>query len=556
VCAAATGAAAQGLYGKMAGVAYEDYAHANLIVVWGANPSASGMHLVPFIREARKRGARLAVVDPRSTALARQADLHVRLRPGTDLPVALALHRHLFEEGHADAAFLAAHATGTAELRAKARPWTFERAGALAGVDPALLERLAELYVAGSPAVVRCGWGLERNRNGGSAVAAVIALPAVAGKFGVRGGGYTLSNSGAWGVSAESWARVPEPRTRVVNMNHLGRALTEYDAPPVKALFVYNANPAVTIPDQNRVLRGLAREDLFTVVFEQVLTDTAKYADVLLPATTFLEHWDLARGYGAYNLQLVRPVIDAVGDARPNAEVFSDLAGRLGLTPSGEVEAETAVLLRVTGAMPEAFQTALMVEDRPATLPEGRTPVQFLDVYPNTPDRRVHLHPEGLDRESPNGLYAYQPDPGTPLYPLALISPASEKTVSSTLGELRAQPAAAYMHADDAATRAIEDGDTVRILNALGEVECRVIVGDAIAPGTVSLPKGLWRRSTFNQATATALAPDTLTDLGAGACFNDARVEVVRLVAARLGEQDLAMWVGDTPAPGAAARPS
>jgi len=250
----------------------------------------------------------------------------------------------------------------------------------------------------------------------------------------------------------------------------------------------------------------------------------------------------------------VRPVIDAVGDARPNAEVFSELAVRLGLAPSGE--AETEVLLRVTGAMPEAFRTALMVEDRPATLPEGRTPVQFVDVLPNTPDRRVHLHPEALDRESPNGLYAYQADPGTTQYPLALISPASEKTVSSTLGELRAQPAAAYMHGDDAAARAIEDGDTVRIFNALGEVECRVMVGDAIAPGTVSLPKGLWRRSTFNQATATALAPDTLTDLGAGACFNDARVEVVRLVAAQFGDRELALWAADAPAPGAAARPS
>ena len=305
VCAAPTGAALAALYGKMPSVSYPDYEHARLIVIWGANPSTSGIHLVPYVQRARKAGAAVIVVDPRVTPLARQADLHVPVRPGTDLPVALALHRHLFESGAADEAFLAAHARGAERLRERAAGWTFERAADEAGVHTDLLREFAERYAAASPALIRCGWGLERNRNGGSAAAAVLALPAVGGKFGVRGGGFSMTNSPSWGIE-RTWMDadgnpeaaggspegLPHRMPRTVNMNLLGRALTEYDAPPIKVLFVYNANPAVTIPDQARVLRGLSRDDLFTVVFDQVMTDTAAYADLVLPATTFLEHYD------------------------------------------------------------------------------------------------------------------------------------------------------------------------------------------------------------------------------------------------------------------------
>ncbi|HEY7055881.1 MAG TPA: molybdopterin-dependent oxidoreductase, partial [Vicinamibacterales bacterium] len=270
LCAAPTGAANLGLYGKMPGVAYADYPHAKLIVLWGVNPGASGIHLIPFLREAQAAGARLVVIDPRRTSLAKKADLHLAVRPGTDLPVALALHRVLFEEGHADTPFLEAHAVGADRLRAAAMPWTIERAAAEAGIEPDALRRFADWYIGASPAVVRCGWGLERNRNGGSAAAAVLALPTVAGKFGVRGGGYSMSNSTAFGVRSAAWIDTPEPATRLVNMNHLGRALLEYTDPPVQMLFVYNCNPLATAPDQNRVMQGLQREDLFTVVFEQV----------------------------------------------------------------------------------------------------------------------------------------------------------------------------------------------------------------------------------------------------------------------------------------------
>lgn len=544
ICAAPTGAVNGALYGRMPGVAYADYRHARLIVVWGANPSVSGIHLVPHIRAAMNDGAALVVIDPRRTPLARQADIHLAVRPGTDVAVALALHRFLFENGLADEEFLAAHTRGADALRERAAEWTVERAAAVADVDAELIERVAELYAETSPAVIRCGWGLERNRNGGSAAAAVLALPAVGGKFGVRGGGFTMSNSGAWPLDPEAWIAADAPDTRLVNMNLLGRALTEYRDPPVQMLFVYNANPAVTVPDQNRVLRGLARDDLFTVVFDQVMTDTARWADVVLPATTFLEHYDIARSYGAVNLQLVQPVIEPVGDSRPNVEVFAALAARLGL-PGGAPETDPEALMHVTGAMPEPVRESLL-RSGTAEPPCPARPVQFGDVFPRTDDGRVDLFPEALERCAPAGLYVYRGDAAAEDHPLVLLSPASEKTITSTLGELRPRLAALQIHPRDAAARDLATGDTARVFNALGEIHCPVMLNADMKPGTVGLPKGLWRKSTMNGSTANALVADAPTDIGGGACFNDVRVEVTRVVTATLGGRDISIWTTAT----------
>jgi anaerobic selenocysteine-containing dehydrogenase len=527
LCAAPTGAANMALYGKMPSVTYQDYPEAALIMLWGVNPSASGIHLIPYLREATKRGAKLIVVDPRTTPLARSADVHLPVRPGTDVAVALAIHRHLFVNGCADEAFLRAHARGAEDLRARAEEWTFARAAEVAGVDPADLERAADLYARSSPALVRCGWGLERNRNGGNAAMAVLALPAVGGKFGVRGGGYSMSNSASWGID-RPWIGAPEPDTRIVNMNRLGRALTEYDDPPVKVLFVYNCNPAATVPDQRRVLEGLEREDLFTVVFEQVMTDTALYADVVLPNTTFLEGYDFAKAYGPLNIALATPVIDAAGEARSNADVFGELCGRLGLSKDGEPSGELDLLVHVLDSLPGTLGSDLR-DGRPPVPSFGVAPVQFVDVFPNTPDRKVDLFPAALEASAPAGLYRYQPDPATKRFPLTLISPASDRTISSTLGELPRPAVKLSVHPDDAAARGLADQDLVRVFNALGEVHCTLAVVPGIRPGTVSLPKGLWRRSTRNGFTGTALVPDALTDLGGGACFNDARVQVASL---------------------------
>ena len=526
VCAAPTGAANLAMYGKMPSITYQDFPEARLIVLWGANPSASGIHLVPYIREAQRRGATLIVIDPRTTALAGQADIHLAVRPGTDLPVALSIHRYLFEEGHADQAFLAEHARGAEQLRERARPWTFERAAAEADVPADTLRRIAELYATTRPALIRLGWGQERNRNGGNSSMAILALPAVAGKFGERGGGYTMSNTASWGIT-NTWAGAAEPRTRVVNMNQLGRALLEYAEPPINMLFVYNSNPAVTTPDQGKVLRGLERDDLFTVVFEQVMTDTARYADVLLPNTTFLEGYDLVRAYGPWALQLGKPVIEPVGESRPNADVFGELIDRVGIREEMDPRGDLEEMLDVIARLPESVADGIRVSGA-ATVPFDGRPIQFRDVFPRTADRKIDLHPEALAHDAPAGLYGYQSDPATREFPLALISPASEKTISSTLAEIPRPEVRLLMHPDDAAERGLSDGDDVRVFNALGEVRCKAGVGAWIRRGTVSMPKGIWRKHTANGYTGTVLVPDTLTDLGGGACFNDARVQVER----------------------------
>jgi anaerobic selenocysteine-containing dehydrogenase len=524
VCAAPTGAANQGLYGKMASVSYQDYPSARFILLWGVNPGVTGIHIMPFLKEARQNGAMLVVIDPRATPLARQADIHLAIRPGTDLVVALAIHRFLFEAGLADEAFLSAHAMEVDRLRERASAWTFERAADVSGVPASQIQIVAEQYARRSPALVKCGWGLERNRNGGSAAAAVMALPAVAGKFGVRGGGYSMSNSASWSIN-RTWVTDAEPQTRAINMNRIGRVLTEPQSTPVKLLFVYNCNPAVTLPDQNRVLRGLERDDLFTVVFDQVLTDTARYADLVLPATTFMEHYDLAKGYGPITLQLARPVIDAVGESRSNSDVFAELLRRVDVGTETDPTGELDAMLTVLQAIPEPHGDEL--RDRGVATPafDGR-PVQFVDVFPNTPDRKVHLCPEALDAHAPFGLYGYQADPGSDAYPLAMISPASERTISSILGELNRPAITIDLHPDDAQARAIEDGDQVRVFNELGEMHLAAHVTPLVRAGTVSTPKGVWRRHVAGGHTSNALVPDTLTDLGGGACFNDARVQV------------------------------
>jgi anaerobic selenocysteine-containing dehydrogenase len=530
LCAAPTGAANMALYGKMASVTYQDFPEAKLIVLWGVNPSTTGIHLVPYIRDAQARGAKLVVIDPRTTPLARSADVHLPVAPGSDVAVALAIHRYLFANGLADEAFLREHTVGADKLRERAEPWTFERAAQVADVDAAAIEHVARLYADASPALIRCGWGPERNRNGGNAVMAILALPAVGGKFGVRGGGYAMSNSASWDIERR-WIAASEPDTRVVNMNHLGRALLEYNDPPIKLLFVYNCNPVATAPDQHRIIRGLQRDDLFTVVFEQVMSDTALYADVVLPATTFLEGYDFAKAYGPIHLSLGRPAIDAVGEARSNADVFGELASKLGILKEDEPAGELDLLVNILDGLPGSVGADLRADASPKP-PFGTQPVQFVDVFPNTPDRKVNLFPAPYEAEAPLGLYTFQPDPATEKYPLALISPSSERTINSTLGQLPRPDVKLVMHPDDAHARGLADGDLVRIFNDLGEVHCPLQVLPNIRRGTVSLPKGLWRRSTRNGVTVTALVPDALTDIAGGACFNDARVQVASLASA------------------------
>jgi len=368
---------------------------------------------------------------------------------------------------------------------------------------------------------------VERNRNGGQAVAAILALPALLGEFGVRGGGYTMSNSGAVAMDRASLMDLSGWETRGINMTCLGQALQETSDPPIKGLFVYNCNPAVTVPDQAAILRGLSRDDLFTVVFDQVMTDTARYADILLPATTFLEHRDIRVSYGSYVIGGVMPVVDPAGEARSNQAVFAELGRAMEFDDDAfhwdertafERFAET---LSLEGATPDV-EALYAGRTQNHSAPAFR-PVQFRDVYPRTPDGAIDLCPDALGPEP----YSYK-FPGEGPYPLSLISPATSKLVSSTLGEFNFPKLWVALNSLDAAERGISNGDSVKVFNQLGEVLCEARVTDAVRPGVASIPKGAWRHSSENGFTSTALCPATVNVVAGGACYNDAMVEVER----------------------------
>ena len=524
ICAAPTFEVAQGMYGRMPGVAFEDYAHAQCVILWGANPRASNIHLVPFLQEAKRRGAFVAVIDPRRNLSPDLVDLHISIYPGTDLPLALALIRLWHEQGKLDREFLGRHAVGLDGLLEKAAPWSIERAAAEARVSRSSVRQLADVYARSSPAVIRCGWGIERNRNGGQAVAAVLAIPALLGKFGVRAGGYTLSNRGAALVDRKSIWDESSWKTRVINMTQLGEVLNEREN-PIRGLFVYNSNPAATVPDQNAVLAGLSREDLFTVVFDQVMTDTARYADIVLPATTFLEHRDIHMGYGAYVLGGVQAAIEPRGESKSNHEVFSTLARAMGFEDeifswdSLEALRRVGRAIRLNGKSvdPGTLEAGkLQLYDFP-----GQSPIQFGSVFPLTADGKIHFFLAALgDRP-----YSYRPL-SEPSYPLALLTPASSRMTNSTGGEWSYPRLEVTIHPEDAANRGIRSGDSARVYNSRGEVHCVVRVSDRTRLGVVVMPKGAWMKSSQNGRTSTALCPPSVDNVGAGACFNDARVEV------------------------------
>jgi anaerobic selenocysteine-containing dehydrogenase len=528
ICAAPATEVAVGMYGKMPGVAFEDYSQAQCIIIWGANPRASNIHLIPYLRRAKEQGAFIAVVDPARNFAASELDLHLAVRPGSDLVVALAMIKLLNESGRLDHEFLSDNSRNLEPLLAAAEEWPADRAAQEAGIDDRDLVRLAEVYAASSPAVIRCGWGVERNRNGGQAIAAILSLPALLDKFGKRGGGYTLSNNGVAKFDAATCLGLQDWQTRVVNMTQLGEVLNRENDPPVKGIFVYNANPVVTVPDQRAILSGLERDDLFTVVFEQVSTDTAAFADILLPATTFLEHRDIRVSYGSYMVGGVQPVLEPRGEARPNVEVFAELGRAMGFADEAfGWDSETA-LGRVSDAltlnkMPAELELLAGGRSQGYRFPQSG-PIQLEDVFPQTPDAKIDLCPEGLGAKP----YVYLHSSGKE-YPLVLISPAISKMISSTLGEFNFSVLHVLLHPDDASIRGIEEGDPVRVYNELGEVHCTAKVGNRIRQGVVSMPKGAWRKSSRNAMTATALCPAHVNEVGGGACFNDARVEVVKL---------------------------
>ena len=522
-----------GTFGSVPGIRPEQIAHARLIIVWGNNVTWSNLHLMPLINRARKAGARLVVVDPRRTVIARRADLHIALRPGTDVLLAWAVAAELERRDGIDRAFVERHVEGFEEFMALARRWSVSEAARVCGVSEGDIRALAEWYHTLAPAAIGVGNGLERNQNGGSGIRAIFALPALGGKFGVPGGGLVNGASFAFPKTPRRLARpdlVPEG-TRTLNIIDVGRHLLDASlVPPIKAVFIYNHNPVVVHPDQNRLRRGLEREDLFVVGSDVVMTDSLAYADVVLPACSHFEHADLYPAYGQHWLQRAEPVIPPQGEALPNTEIFRRLAARFGFTDP---------IFRASDA--ELMDDALDPDDRrlagvrPSTLPtdralamtiDGEDAVMFGNVFPKTPSGKVELASTYLERKYGARLPSWRPVESR--YPLALISPASDRRITSTFGGLHVGdgPPPLEMHPDDARARGLHDGMRVRVWNDLGEIRLPLRISDAVVRGVVATLKGAWLATSERGQTVSALCPAHHADISEGACFNDARVEV------------------------------
>ena len=532
LCGGIKSEAFAGTFGRVPCMRPDDVHHARLIIVWGLNVTASQLHLMDEIRKARKSGARLVIIDPRRIPVARHADMHLSIYPGTDVLLGFALAAELERIGGFDQAFIDAHVDGADAYMAQAREVTVERAAVECRLDADNIRKLARWYKDTSPAVVCPGNGAERNRNGGSNLRAAFALPALCGKFGVLGGG-VLQGAGASFPSTPARLERPElmpEGTRTLNILDMGRHLNDVSmSPPIKALFTYNHNPLVVHPEQNLMRRGLMREDLFHVVCDVVMTDTAKLADVVLPACTHFEHNELFKAYGTHYLQRARPVIEPLGDALPNTEIFRRLATVFGFRDPA---------FKATDA--ELMDDALDLEDprlggvRPSELPldkatlmtfDGENAQLFKSTEPQTPSGKIELVSTYLSEKYDAPLPKFTPLPGK--FPLLLITPGSEHRTSSTFGGLRwSTDVSVDMHPEDAFARALSDGQQVRIYNDLGEVFARLRITDEVTAGVASSLKGLWMRTAANGQTVSALAPATKADICEGACYNDAEVEI------------------------------
>jgi anaerobic selenocysteine-containing dehydrogenase len=526
-----------GTYGAAPGIGPEACAGAQLNVVWGNNATVTNVHLVRQIRMAKRKGGRLVVVDPLRTKIAEQADLHLAIRPGTDVVLGFALAVELERIGAHDKSFIAKHVRGYDDYMTLARQWPVHVAADLCGVSPDDIRQAAAWMANADPLVIAPGNGLERGRNGGSAVRVAIALPALLGRLG-KGSGVVLGSRNVFPKTPDKLTRpdlVP-PGTRTLNIKNIGRHLEQDDIdPPLRALFIYNHNPLVVHPDQNRMKRGLAREDVFTVGIEIAMTESMHYCDIVLPAATHFECDDLYGAYGHHSLQRAEAIIPPVGEALPNTEIFRRLAARFGFDDACFKASDDELMNdavdgahpRLRGMKPSEIPTG---EALRMTAADGRPMALFDNAMPATPSGKIELASDVLATRwgAAARLPAFRPRAGK--FPLSLISPASDARISSTLLGMGGAPTDApplLMNPEDARARGLESARHVRLWNDLGEVILPLRITDAVAQGVVASEKGAWLATSRTGQTISALvSADDSADLAEGVCYNDTGVEV------------------------------
>jgi len=541
ICATAGGAGLIAANGYRYGTEPEQFRLSKLIIAWGANIHGANIHLWPFIVEARRNGAKLVVIDPIRTRTAALADRHFAINPGSDLALALGLMHVIIGEKLHDADYVDRYTNGFEALGKRAAEYPPERVAKLTGIAAEDIVQLGRDYARTRPAAIRLNYGVQRSEQGGAATRAIAALPALVGSWREPGGGLQLSTSQAFQFNRaglempELQQRSPLGReARIVNMSLLGKALTELDSPPVKAMVVYNSNPAAIAPDQNVVLGGLRREDLFTVVLEQLQTDTADYADILLPATTFLEHTDIYFAYGHYHLQMARPAVAAPGEARSNVEIFRALALRMGFDDACFRESEDD-MIRTLLRSGHPFLDGITLErlDREHSIrlnisAPGEPYLPFAQGGFGTPSGKCEF---GAEDYTPPVESRFGDETLRRKYPLELISSKNDDSMNSTFGNRGAvdeETSVLHLHPSDAEPRTIRSGDRVRAFNDRGSLLLKAQVDGMVQPGVVRAPSVRWLKRASDGRNAKSLTSDRLTDMGGGPTFYNCLIQVER----------------------------
>ncbi len=534
LCGGVRALAYSSLYGAMPGTPVTHTRHAKLIVIWGNNVTVSNLHFAPLIKQAKKAGAKLVVIDPKRIKIAEQADLHLAITPGSDVVLAMAVAAHIERLGGFDQEFVERWVMGFDHYMEQARAVSIEQAAEICGLEADDIRQFAQMYVEISPAIMSVSNGLERSRNGGAAIRAACILPALAGKFNVLGGGLIIKPGNAFRDTTARLQRTDliDKDARILNILDVPKHLLEEKIdPPLKALFIYNHNPVATHPDQNRMKQALSREDVFIVGCDVEMNDSMAYADIILPACSSFEFADIYGAYGHQYLQRAEPVIPPVGQSLPNTEIFRRLAARFGYDDPC-FKADDAQLMdealdnadpRLKGVQPSQLpldQAIYMDADGEDTMP-------FVNVFPQTPSGKVEIWSDDLQERFGEGLPAFRPLIAN--YPLFLISPSSDKRINATFGGLSMSEGLQIlsMHPQDAAQRSLMDGVKVKVWNDLGEVILKLSITDEVPRGTLYSPKGAWIKTSSSGQTVAALIDTSKADIAEGACYNDTRVDVV-----------------------------
>ena len=551
ICSEAGAAGVKSVYGINMGTDPEQFRHSRYIIAWAANIHATNVHLWPFIEEARRQGAKLVVIDPYKTRTAACADWHLPINPGTDVALALAMMHVIIAENLHDTDYVTQHALGFDDLRAKVQEYPPEKVAPATGISAADIRKLAHEYATVRPAVIRMNYGIQRSENGGTAARVVSMLPIITGSWKEVGGGFQLSTSGAHKLNDDVLERpdlmqkaLGRP-ARTLNMAELGKQLNYTNDPPVKALFVYNSNPAASCPNHNDVIRGLMRPDLFTLVHEQFFTDTTDYADIVLPATSFFEHKDLQTAYGHYYLQISNQAIEPLGECRSNVDLFRALAERMGFDDEcfqDSVDDMIDQALNAANPWLKGLTRQRLENEGHIRLNfegNGASPKPFLpwaQGHFRTPSGKAELFNERLKDQGLDPVASFVPPAesrhaaGAKAFPLELLARKADNFLNSTFSNIPSmqsmeETGLLEISRKDAETRGIHDGDPVRVFNNRGSIQLTARVDGKVSAGLVAA-KLNWAKLTPGNLNINVLTSEKLTDLGNSAVFYSVLVEV------------------------------